>query len=267
MTTLDPTTGTFTLTHLNFIHLCVETRSYAAAVPILDNYIHSLPSRIPASVREGLEYSAPCADVAASGDYIHQGSGHTEKVTTAELQEYYVLGAMAYLGLRQFKKAQQMLEHVLVAPSSNVANGYMLEAYKKWVLVGCLVDSMDSAASLIPQSRPIQDIANGNAVKQIKSASKAYKALREAYKNLGNLSKLKAQIKSGAEIWAEVRCEAPFHKNRVLVSSITYISIGRKYRSRQRSTEQSNEVIYLTPVTHVFGDTSLKHCQQHRRHS
>jgi hypothetical protein len=47
---------------------------------------------------------------------------------------------MAYLGLRQFKKAQQLLEHVLIAPSSNVANGLMLEAYKKWVLVNCLVN-------------------------------------------------------------------------------------------------------------------------------
>lgn len=141
MIRLDPTTGTFTSFHLSFLQLCMETRSYAAAAPILDNYIHSLPSKIPAAVREGLEYSVPCADVASSGEYIHQGSGHSDKVTLAELQEYYLLGAMAYLGLRQFKKAQQLLEHVLVAPSHNTANGLMLEAYKKWVLASCLVDA------------------------------------------------------------------------------------------------------------------------------
>lgn len=56
-----------------------------------------------------------------------------------DIQEYYVLGAMAYLGLGRFKKAQQFLEHVLVVPSANTANGLMLEAYKKWVLVNCLV--------------------------------------------------------------------------------------------------------------------------------
>lgn len=56
-----------------------------------------------------------------------------------DIQEYYVLGAMAYLGLGRFKKAQQFLEHVLVVPSANTANGLMLEAYKKWVLVSCLV--------------------------------------------------------------------------------------------------------------------------------
>jgi COP9 signalosome complex subunit 3 len=141
MMRLDPTTGTFTSFHLSFIQLCMETRSYAAAEPILDNYIHSLPTKIPAAVREGLEYSVPCADIATSGEYIHQGSGHSDKVTLTDLQEYYLLGAMAYLGVRQFSKARHFLEYVLVAPSANVANGLMLEAYKKLVLVNCLVNS------------------------------------------------------------------------------------------------------------------------------
>lgn len=139
MTRLDPTTGTFTSFHLSFIQLCMETRSYAAAEPILDNYIHTLPTKIPNVVREGLEYSVACADVASSGEYIHLSSGHSDKITLAEIQEYHVLGAMAYLALRRFKKAQHFLEHVLVVPSANTANGFMLEAYKKWVLVSCLV--------------------------------------------------------------------------------------------------------------------------------
>jgi COP9 signalosome complex subunit 3 len=204
MTNLDPTTGTFTQTHLSFVRLCLETRSYAAAEPILDNYIHSLPAKIPPTAREGLEYSVPCSDVASSGEYIHQGSGHTDKATLESLLEYCLLGAMAYLGMRQFKKAQQLLEHVLVAPSSNVANGLMLEAYKKWVLVNCLVDSIDSAMSKTPQFRVAPRTANQAALKQVKSASKAYEALAEAYALVGNLSKLKAQVKFGTEIWAEV---------------------------------------------------------------
>ncbi|OAL01262.1 hypothetical protein IQ06DRAFT_293363 [Phaeosphaeriaceae sp. SRC1lsM3a] len=194
MIRLDPTTGTFTSIHLSFIQLCMETRSYAAAEPILDNYIHSLPSKIPASVLQGLEYSVPCADVATSGEFIHHSSGHTDKVTLSDLQEYYLLGAMAYLGLRQFTKARHFLEHVLVAPSANVANGFMTEAYKKWVLVSCLVDATDAS---VPRT------ANGNAIKQVKAVSKAYEALAEAYTQLGNLSKLKAQIKAGADTWAE----------------------------------------------------------------
>jgi hypothetical protein len=77
MLRLDPSTGTFTSAHVNFMHLCLETRSYAAAVPILDNYIHSLPSSTPAAVRDAVEYSVPCADSASSGDYITVKSGHS----------------------------------------------------------------------------------------------------------------------------------------------------------------------------------------------
>ncbi|KAJ4366578.1 hypothetical protein N0V95_000245 [Ascochyta clinopodiicola] len=194
MIRLDPTTGTFTSTHLDLIRLCLETRSYAAAEPILDNYIHSLPSQIPAIVRESLEYSMPCADVARSGEYINRNSGHSGRVFLADVQEYYILGAMAYLGLRQFTKAHHFLEHVLVMPSANVANGLMLEAYKKWVLLSCLVSG---EAKNVPRS------ANAAAIKQVRSASKAYEAVAEAYTQLSNMSKLKAQINAGAQTWAE----------------------------------------------------------------
>ncbi|KAF2996503.1 hypothetical protein E8E13_005690 [Curvularia kusanoi] len=194
MIRLDPTTGTFTSTHVDFVRLCLETRSYAAAEPILDNYIHSLPSHIPAIVREGFEYSVPCAEVTRSGEYIHRLSGHSDKVNVQDIQEYYVLGAMAYLGLRQFTKALHFLEHVLVMPAANVANGLMLEAYKKWVLLNCLVSG---GAKSVPRS------ANATAIKQIRSASKAYEAVAEAYSHLNNMSKLKAQINAGAQTWAE----------------------------------------------------------------
>lgn len=116
----------------------METRSYAAALPILDNYIHSLPTTIPKQVLEELDSSVPCAEHTNSGDYINAKSGHSAELVVAEVQEYYLLGAMAYIGLRQWKKAMHFLEHVLVTPTSNVANGLMLEAYRKWVLVSCL---------------------------------------------------------------------------------------------------------------------------------
>lgn len=148
MLRLDPTTGCFTTTHLSFIRLCLETRSYAVALPILDNHIHSFPTAIQNLLRESTEYFVPCADPVTSGEFIHTRSGHSDKITLAEVQEYYVLGAMAYIGARQFKNAHQMLEHVLVIPTTGVANGLMLEAYKKWVLLGCLVNH--TAVSVFP---------------------------------------------------------------------------------------------------------------------
>lgn len=218
MIRLDPTTGTFTSTHVDFIRLCLETRSYAAAEPILDNYIHSLPSQIPAAVREGSEYSVAAADVARSGEFIHKASGHSDKVTSVDVQEYYVLGALAYLGLRQFTKAQHFLEHVLIMPSANVANGLMLEAYKKWVLLSCLVSGEPKT---IPRS------ANATAIKQVRGASKAYEAVAEAYTHLSNMSKLKAQINAGAQTWAEVSENSNKRLERVLT-----IPPGWQHRSR-----------------------------------
>ncbi|KAF2477928.1 uncharacterized protein BDR25DRAFT_275470 [Lindgomyces ingoldianus] len=194
MLRLDPTTGTFTLAHLHFIRLCMENRSYTAALPILDNYIYSLPAAIPKAVLEQLEYSVPSADHINSGEYIHLKSGHTEKITVTDVQEYYMLGALAYIGLRQFKKAMEFLEHVLVVPSQGLANGLMLEAYKKWVLVSCL------AKGSVP---PTPRTANGQGIKYIRAASKAYEALAEAFTQTNNLPKLKAQINAGKDTWAE----------------------------------------------------------------
>jgi COP9 signalosome complex subunit 3 len=144
---LDPTTGTFTSTHLRFIQLCMETRSYKAALPVLNNYIHSLPTAIAKETLEDLEHSVVAADSVASGEFINLKSGHTGKITLTDLQEYYILGAMAYIGERQVHNALHFLEHVLVTPANNALNGLMLEAYKKWVLISCLADKSVSACA------------------------------------------------------------------------------------------------------------------------
>ncbi|KAF2195486.1 hypothetical protein K469DRAFT_616181 [Zopfia rhizophila CBS 207.26] len=223
MLRLDRTTGAFTLTHLHFIRLCMETRSYVAALPILDNYIHSLPTTIPKPVLEQLEYSVPGADHTNSGEYIHSRSGHTDKITVADVQEYYLLGAMAYIGLRQFKQAKQFLEHILVTPSSNLANGLMLEAYKKWVLVSCLANGS------VP---PLPRTVNCAAIKQVRAASRPYEALAEAFTQIHNLPKLKSQANAGKDTWAEdgntgLVNELRDHQYRVYISRLsrTYSAI------------------------------------------
>lgn len=245
MIRLDPTTGTLTSTHVDLIRLCLETRSYAAAEPILDNYIHSLPSQAAAAVREGSEYSVVAADIARSGEYIHKSSGHSDKVTYVDMQEYYVLGAMAYLGLRQFTKAQHFLEHVLIMPSANVANGLMLEAYKKWVLLNCLV---------LGEPRSVPRSANPTAIKQVRGASKAYEAVADAYKHVDNMSKLKAQVHAGTATWAEVSERDDKRAKCVLTL------LGRQHGTGQGSGGQPHEGIRVATVTDVLGHAGIQHC-------
>lgn len=45
---------------------------------------------------------------------------------------------------------------------------------------------------------------NNTAFKSCKSSSKAYEALADAFQQLNNLPKLKAQVNAGTDIWAEV---------------------------------------------------------------
>lgn len=133
---MDPSLGTFTSLHLLYLRLCHEVRAYYEALLVLDQYIHSFPSQPIA----GAEFTLPCANHFTSAGYITQRSGLSERITATDVHEYFLLGANTYLALRQYKQAQLFLEYILTAPTQNVASGLMAEAYRKWVLVGCLVD-------------------------------------------------------------------------------------------------------------------------------
>lgn len=186
---MDPTMGTFTSLHLLYLRLCHEVRAYYEALPVLDQYIHSFLSQPIA----GAEFTLPCADHFTSAGYITQRSWISDRITAADVHEYFLLGANTYLALRQYKQAQLFLEYILTAPTQNVASGLMAEAYRKWVLVGCLVDG-----------GPSQTIktANTHALRTIKTASKAYETVAEIFQG-GDPTRLQAEIDVGAQIWNE----------------------------------------------------------------
>jgi len=118
------------------MRLCLEARAYRDALPILQNQIHSFPSSTP-SVVDG---PYPCSSHQLSSGYVTIRSGLTERITAADVHEYFLLGAMVYIALQKYEEALLFLEHVLIAPTQNVASGLMLEAYRKWILVGCLIE-------------------------------------------------------------------------------------------------------------------------------
>lgn len=136
MLRLDPSGATFTSTHLLYVQLCLEARILQEALPILDKPILGFPLQ----VIKGIEEEPLCADHPVSNGFITQTSGLSSTVNADAVHEYYLLGAIVYIGLRQWRKALTFLEHVLVAPTQNVAVGLMLEAYRKWVLVALLVE-------------------------------------------------------------------------------------------------------------------------------
>lgn len=105
------------------------------ALPILECTIHSLP----AARNQKIDGQYPCSPHADSSAYITEGSGLSDKLTTYDVHEYYLLGGMIYIALRQWEDAQLYLEYVLVSPTQGALSHLQLEAYKKWVLVGCII--------------------------------------------------------------------------------------------------------------------------------
>ncbi|OJD37039.1 cop9 subunit 3 [Diplodia corticola] len=186
---MDPSLGTFTSVHLLYLRLCHEVRAFYEALPILDQYIHSFPSQPIA----GAEFTLPCADHITSAGYINVRSGLSDRVTTADVHEYFLLSANTYLALRQYKQAQLFLEYILTTPTQSVASGLMAEAYRKWVLVGCLVNG-GPAQNLKP--------VNSHALKTMKLASKAYDTIAEIFQG-GDPARLQAEIDVGTQIWSE----------------------------------------------------------------
>lgn len=186
MLRLDPTTGTLTSNHLNYIRLCLEARMYRHALPILDNPISGFPTA-PVS---GATNAVPCADHSVSSAWITSRSSHSDKIEISHVQEYFLLGAMIYIGLEKYPQARLFLEHVLTSPTQGVASGMMVEAYRKWLLVGCLIEGKVSVSQCGQAgAQSADDVADARASPddqwlRAQSPKIHIKALRDGGRNL-----------------------------------------------------------------------------------
>jgi COP9 signalosome complex subunit 3 len=88
---------------------------------------------------KGLDATIPSAAHRDSSGYITLRSGLSDKIQISHVQEYFVLGGMVYLGLKKYKEALMLFEYVISSPSTGIVSALMVEAFKKWILVGCLV--------------------------------------------------------------------------------------------------------------------------------
>ena len=112
----------------------METQSYRYATSVLDHDVLSFPT----TATQGIEQPVRSSTKLHSSEYITIQSDLSGEISAGDVQEYLVLGAMAYIGIGNYARARLLLEHVLVSPTNNTATGLMLEAYRKWVLVALL---------------------------------------------------------------------------------------------------------------------------------
>ncbi len=123
--------------HTPFLKLCIQSGAYSEALPIIDKIIHSFPSQFT----HGFDGRFPCSNHQDSSGYITVNSGLTEKINVRTAQEYLLLAAMVCIGLGREKwpDALLYLEMVVLTPNQNIITGFMLEAYRKWLILSLLV--------------------------------------------------------------------------------------------------------------------------------
>ncbi|KAL1310886.1 hypothetical protein AAFC00_001117 [Neodothiora populina] len=186
---LDPESSTFTSTHLLFVRLCLAASLPRQALSVLDKDIYNFPTE----PIKGVDDSELCAEHQSSATYITRSSGLSADIAPADVQEYYLLGAHVYIGLRQWSRARLFLELVLASPTAHVATPLMVEAYKKLILVALLSSGQSfSAKGLVDQATQ----------KTLSALSKGYEALGHVFR-LRDLQRFYAEVDTGAQYWAD----------------------------------------------------------------
>ncbi|GAB7348375.1 hypothetical protein MBLNU459_g6812t1 [Dothideomycetes sp. NU459] len=186
---LDPAGSTFTSTHLLFVQLCLLARRPRLALPVLDSDIYDFPADSPKHVDEQF----PCTLHPVSSAFITKSSAISADLKPSDVQEYHLLGAQVYIGLRRFSRARLFLELVLASPTNHVATPLMLEAYKKLVLISLLTtgDKYSPKGTLGQQTH-----------RAISAMSRPYEALADIFKNR-DVQRFAAEVDAGASVWDE----------------------------------------------------------------
>lgn len=189
---LDPTSSTLSVTHYQYLKLCLTARAYVDAIDILDRPIYHVPTPESTKVLDKRLGKYRCSIPDSSLVIFTQHTGLAGKITSRIYLEYFLLGAICYLAIEQWTKAKAFLEIVLVHPTQgNSVSLTMVEAFKKWLLVGLLVDGRGTSA---PRAM------SGPAGKYIRALAKPYDCVVDAFKSHKE-ERLRGEIQEGLEEW------------------------------------------------------------------
>lgn len=144
---LDPSSSCFTSSHLIFVRLCLEAREFYPALPVLDKDIYHFPL---SSDKGGIHINPRfwCSHHEPHATFITNASGLSEKLDHRDHLQYFLFGAMIYIGLKDWERALLFLEVVIISPATITTSMIQVEAYKKWVLVSLLLNGHVSATIL-----------------------------------------------------------------------------------------------------------------------
>ncbi|KAI0601248.1 hypothetical protein F4775DRAFT_437940 [Biscogniauxia sp. FL1348] len=186
---LDPTGSMLTSSHVILARLAYNTNNIEPALQVIDKNIVFYPGmanhRDPQYLCD-LNLPPPA--------YITRENGLTAIVKAASVMEYDLLCGMMYCARREWEKAHAAFERVVTFPTrEGGASKIMVEAYKKWVLVGLLLNGK------------LADPPSYTGA----TANKLYGTLGKPYTSVAasfvteNAEALKMEVGKNAELWQE----------------------------------------------------------------
>ena len=105
------------------------------ARPVLDKDIYTVPLT-PKGGTNNAAHSYICASNHPSSDFL--ASGYTEKVSSKDILQYFLIGGIIYTALGDYERAVHFYELAIIAPATNAVSKIQLEAYSKRLLVGLI---------------------------------------------------------------------------------------------------------------------------------
>ncbi|KAB8068983.1 hypothetical protein BDV29DRAFT_183567 [Aspergillus leporis] len=187
---LDPSSEVLTSIHIAFIKLCLKSRSYSLALPVLDRQICHFPTTTGQAYQK---YHQPVLsrEYESSMAFITDASGFSTKLTYRDHLRYFLYGAMIYIALKRWDKALHFLSIVISCPVTNAVSKLMVEGYKKWVLVNLLrYGKMTSHPGVI----------SAHVMRAYQSLAKPYISLADAFEK-SDIQRIKAEVDIARSIW------------------------------------------------------------------
>ncbi|TVY21716.1 COP9 signalosome complex subunit 3 [Lachnellula arida] len=183
----DPTGGMLTSKHLVLVKLALSSRQWADAIPTLDKPILYFPT-----LHKPPKSKLLCNMANSPNAYITSDGGFSRKLKYHEILEYFLYRGMIYIGTRNWKKAYQSLEDAFTFPTKEGAvSKIQIDAYKKWILVGLLLEGKMLGLPKVTGSGP---------AKAFHIIAKPYEAVAQIFES-GTAARLKAEVDTGNVIW------------------------------------------------------------------
>lgn len=181
-------------------------------LPVLDKHISHLPAlNRQASSKYG---AVLCADNVSSSSFISESTGLSSRLSYKDYLRYFLYGGMVYTALKNWRKASHFFGIVISMPTVGTISMVMVEAYKKWVLVG-LLEKGKVSYNFSPQpylchtrltghqlcSPP--KITASHVAKMYQSLARPYVTLAHTFER-GDIKTLEAEVNAARDIWCTV---------------------------------------------------------------